>query len=245
MKKGFITSEIKNRISKMPRGAIVTIDTFPKSWSRGAVLKALVRLYENGLLERHTRGVYSKAIDTRFGKASASELEVISNLATHTDRMFGGLFLFNNLGLTNQNPSTIEVLNNNSTYDAEIGNVKVHFRRIKPKITEGNKHYIELMEVLRELTSISDSNSGDVVTWIITKVKHLSDTDERVLFGIAKKYPPRLRALLGALVEEERNSLATKLKETLKATSVYRTHDLSPYIKNPDDWRLHFETSHS
>src|SRR5262249_54053664 len=160
-------------------------------------------------------------------KASASELEVISNIVSRNGEMFGGLFLYNNLGLTTQNPGMIEVLNNTSTYEGEVGNLKVNFRRIKPKITTNSKPHIELMEVLRELTAISDSSISDVIDWIIDRIEKLSDFEEKSLVTVAKEYAPRLRALLGAIAEGRRDSLAAKMKGSVKSTSVYKVGDVS------------------
>jgi hypothetical protein len=243
MEKGQISTEIKKRIAGAPRGAIITIDSFPSHWSRGAVLKVLLRLCNDGALERHARGVYSKCVTTRFGKASASELEVISTLVDGKGKMFGGLFLFNALGLTTQNPSTVEILNNNSTYDGEIGNIRIHFRKIKPKITESNKPFIAIMEVVRELDGIADSNNSDVIHWIVEKTRKFSHSDARIFLSVAKEYPPRFRALLGAFIESSSGPLSSKIKETLKPTSVYKAPNFSTYVSNPSKWGLSFETA--
>lgn len=237
------SEKIRRKIEKLSSGAVITVDTFPSSWPRNAVTRALSRMAKDGCIERVKRGVYSKSRETRFGKVKSSPLEILSKeVSEDENKCFGGLFLFNNLGLTTQVPSVVEVLNNKSSYVVEIGETKVRYVRIRPQINRSTKHLIKLLEVIKESKKISDSNIEKTLKWILKEVQKLNDKETKNLVKISFDYPPRVRALLGCIYQQNgKHGFLKKLEDTLNENSSYKVGQIALFLDNANYWRLKSE----
>lgn len=238
--KSIYSHKILNIIEQLPSGSVVTLDTFPVNWSRNSVARVLSRLESQGIITRIKRGVYSKAKETRFGPVTPSPLEVLSKEVQQDDnKCFGGKFLFNNLGLTTQVPSVIEILNNKSSYLSKIGKTKVRYVRIRPLISKTTKRYIIILEVLKNSTMIPDSSVEKTKEWVIQKLKSMDNKETSKLAKIAYDYPPRVRALLGNIFQSlNQNLIAEKLKKTLNENSTYKVGLITELLENTPEWRL-------
>jgi len=239
------SQQIRRKIEKLPTGAVITAELFPSSWPKNTITRILSRLSKDGLIERIKKGVYSKVTETRFGKLSASPLEVLS-VEVHQDenKCFGGLFLFNNLGLTTQVPNVIVILNNKSGYTTQMGSTKIRYVRIRPRIDKKTRKYIILLEVLKNSKSIPDSSINKTYNWITKNLKKYQDKELKVLVKIAMDYPPRVRALLGNIFSHyKKTNLANQLKNTLNDNSSYRVGNIVFLLKNTKEWRLKNEAA--
>lgn len=237
-------TKIRKEIDSMKSGAVITAGLFPNSWPRNTVNRVLARLNQDGLIKRLKRGVYTKTKKTRFGDVTASALEVIANEIKHDDnKCFGGVFLFNNLGLTTQVPKVIEILNNKSSYVQDIKRIKVRYVRIRPKIGLDTKPYIIFLEVLKNIKAIPDSYSDDTYKWVTTKLDSFEIKELRKLSKISFDYPPRVRALLGCLLYSKSRNLATKIMSTLNSNTSYEVGSIVKYLNNSTEWRLKDEVA--
>jgi len=234
------SEKIRKLIEEMGSGAVVTTDTFPANWSRIAISQVLCRLAKNGEILRVKKGVYSKVKETRFGKVKSTPLEILSKqISEDENKCFGGLFLFNNLGLTTQVPSIIEVLNNKSSYVVKLGETTVRYIRIRPQINQSTKKYIKILEVIKESNKIPDSNVEKTLDWIKEIIGKMNEKEMKTLITIALDYPPRVRAILGSIFSiKQKIDLAKKLKKTLNSNSAYRVGQIATYLENAKEWRL-------
>jgi len=232
--------KMRRQIEELPSGGVITIEMFPSTWPRNAVTRTLSRLAKEGVIERVKKGVYSKVKQTRFGKVSSTPLEILATEVIENDnKCFGGLFLFNNFGLTTQIPSVIEILNNKSSYISKIGETTVRYVRIRPQINKNTKKYIPILEVLKSAKSIPDSSIEKTFEWILKELRSLDEKRAEDLIKISLDYPPRVRAILGNLFRSERKiMLADKLKQTLNENSTYKAGQIVTLLKNTQEWRL-------
>lgn len=238
------SSEIKKKIENMKSGAVITANSFPSSWPRNAVTRTLSRLNEEGLITRVKKGVYSKTKKTRFGNVSATSIEIIANEIKNDDnKCFGGLFLYNNLGLTTQVPKVIEILNNKSSYVQDLNSIKIRYVKIRPRIEKSTKPYITLLEVFKNLGDIPDSSVGHIYKWVNKKIDELEEKELKKLYKISLDYPPRVRAMLGCLLSIREKTLSEKIRKTLNVNSSYRVGSIVNYLENVDLWRLKNEAA--
>lgn len=239
------TDSIRRKIIEMRSGAVITANTFPSRWPRTAVLRALSRLSKDGLIERVKKGVYSKVKETRFGRVQSTPLEILSKEVTEDEnKCFGGLFLFNNLGLTTQVPSVIEILNNKSSYVAGLGETTVRYVRIRPLINKKTKRFVRILEVIKESKKIPDSNIEKTLSWILKEIQKMSESELKGLTKLSFDYPPRVRAILGSILQEyKKTRLVDKLENTLNKNSSYKVGRIAYLLKNAKAWRLKSETT--
>lgn len=235
---------IRRLIQDLPNGSVVTLKLFPPSWPRTVITRELSRLADEKALERVKRGAYSKSTQTRFGPLRSTPLEVLSHeVSGDPNKCFGGLFLYNNLGLTTQVPSVIEIINNKSSYKLKIGPQDVRYVKIRPKITAGTKPYVILLEVLKNSNSISDSDTERTWKWVLHSIDGMNEKEKRMLVKISMDYPPRVRALLGLVFSKMNHpDLARALKKTLNINSHFSAGRLSETLREPANdlkaWRL-------
>jgi predicted transcriptional regulator of viral defense system len=232
--------KIRGKIEILPSGKVITIKMFPSTWPRNATTRALSRLAKDGFIERVKKGVYSKVKKTRFGKVSSTPLEILATEVVENDnKCFGGLFLFNNFGLTTQVPSVIEILNNKSSYTSKIGATTVRYVRIRPQINKNTKKYIPILEVLKSSKSIPDSSIEKTFEWLLKELRSLDEKRLKELIKVSLDYPPRIRAILGNIFQSERKRMfADKLKHTLNQNSTYKAGQITTLLKNTKEWRL-------
>lgn len=232
------TAMIRRQIRNLPTGEILTPDSFP-SISRNTTNKILTRLANEGVLARVKRGAYSRSKKTRFGQAISTPLQVLSQeIARDNNKCFGGLFLFNQLRLTTQIPSTIEILNNRSSYLSNIGNTRVRYVRIRPKITRSTKEAIQLLEVIKKIAAIPDGDIPKTLNWLNDKLKNSDPRKIKRIVSTAREYPPKVRAILGNLLENINSEFSEKLKNGLNKNSYYHVGAIAIHFKNHQNWNL-------
>jgi len=238
------SSQIKKQIEEMKAGAVITPDLFSGAWSRNAITRTLSRLNKEGLISRIKKGVYTKTEETRFGTLSATTIEILANeIESDDNKCFGGLFLYNNLGLTTQVPNVIEVLNNKSSYLQDLKSTKVRYVKTRPRIEKATKPYIILLEVIKNLSNIPDSDIDHIFNWIKSKAEKLNQQELKKLYNISLDYPPRVRAILGCLLSSKQNELSDKIWKTLNVNSTYKVGAMGNYLNDPKKWRLKIEAA--
>jgi hypothetical protein len=232
------TTMIRKKTQSLSLGEVLTSDDFPIVL-RNTTNKILNRLANEGVIARLKRGVYSTCKNTRFGQAKATPLQVLSQEIVHDDnKCFGGLFLFNQLGLTTQIPTTIEILNNRSSYLSNVGNTRVRYIRIRQKITRNTKEAIQFLEVIKKMVHVPDGDISKIIAWLNSELRNSEQKKIKKIVAAAIEYPPRVRAILGALLENIDYELSKKLKYSLKSNSFYHVGTLVNHLKNSQLWDL-------
>jgi len=232
------TEYIRRAVKKLDTGAIVTANDFPKL-SNNTVNKILMRLAEEGLLERIKRGIYSRCRQTRFGLAKATPLMVLSKEINNDDnKCFGGLFLLNQLGLTTQVPTLIEIINNKSSYQSKIGGARIRYVRIRPKINKRSKELIITLEVIKKIGKIPAGSIKKTIQWLENRLEMLSHRELVLLVKSTRDYSPRVRAILGSLLQEIDAVQSEWLKKTLNDNTYYYVGQAIEYLPSSDYWKL-------
>jgi hypothetical protein len=69
------------------------------------------------------------------------------------------------------------------------------------EVTEENYLLLGILDALKDIKSISDTSASKAVTMLMAKIKEFTKKDIESLIQYALLYPPRVRALLGAIIE--------------------------------------------
>lgn len=118
------------------------------------------------------------------------------------------------------------------------------FQRIKfiiqpNQISEGNKHLLQILDTIKYIQKIPDTDVDKSVRRIIEIIRKRKDSELKEMTKLSFKYPPRTRALLGAIYSYIRKSnLALMLKEKLNPATIYKmgiSENVLPTIK---DWKI-------
>jgi len=199
---------VESRVSRMKSGRLVTYSDF-KDESRTspqALAKAFQRLVDRGELERHSKGVFYKPKQTRFGKLRPSDSEVLRNLMTADGKFHGyvsGQDVFRLFQMSTQIPSTKTIAIDSAKRRTSLTSFNVRF--VQSYVSSFAKEDIvklQLLDALRFIKKAMDTNPDVIVSKFIEIISNWSERDVRQLVRFGLKYPPSTRALLGAISEQ-------------------------------------------
>jgi hypothetical protein len=206
----------------------------------GAAAKAMERLVKKGVVQRASTGLFYKPQKTVFGVLRPKEEELLKPYLFEGNNRIAyitGSSLYNRLGLTTQIPNHIKVASRSKRIIARIGNLKISPIKSYVDVTNENYYILEILDALKDFKKIPDSDQQLMVKRLTALIGQFTETDKKKLIKYALQYPPRVRALLGALLEntcETATSLET-LKRNMNPLTIYSygiKKELLPTITN-------------
>lgn len=191
-----------------------------------AATKALSRMVEEGKLKRASTGKYYKPNQSPFGELKPAEEELLRPYLFNNGKRIAyitGPALYNRLGLTTQVPKIIQVASRDKRITTRVGNLKVKPVKSYVDVTDENYQVLGLLDAIKDFKDIPDRNTKDALLRLRQLLKELTNTELRQLITTVLSYPPRARALTGALLEWNgvNNKLISPLAKSLNPLSAY------------------------
>jgi hypothetical protein len=212
------------------------------SKNREAIIKALNRLTEKGILHKLSKGKFYKPFLSEYGKLGPDLNEIVKDLLEQNGEPIGyltGFSIFNKMQLTTQLSNTIQIGRNSFKPTIKRGIYTIQFVLQKNIITKENIEKLQVLDCLKMIKGIPDTtkdNSLHVIGKIIRKYKK---ANRDILIQLAMKYPASTRALLGMIFEEEKiMGPLDKIRETLNPISKFNIvlRDYDKLVK--DNWNI-------
>ncbi|OQA98534.1 MAG: hypothetical protein BWY22_00857 [Bacteroidetes bacterium ADurb.Bin217] len=232
----------------------ITIDRFSKGYvftyadfttevnKKEAVIKALNRMVQSGKIVKLAKGKYYKPEQTVFGNLQPNQLQVVKDLLDDNGKTIGyltGYSIYNQLGLTTQVSNTIQIGKNEIRPNFKRERYTIAFIKQKNTITKENIPLLQILDAIRYIKKIPDSNNEKSCKRLLAILSNLSNKDILTLQRLALKYPPATRALLGALLDELQLNINTEaLYKTLNPITKYKVTGLNKSLKYVDKWNL-------
>lgn len=238
---GSIMQRVRQQVLAAEPGRLLTYaDLVTEPTEFGAVAAALSRLSREGLLVRYAKGQYYRPQSSRFGPLPLSEGAILSTLITKggaVSAYLTGTALYNQLGLTTQVPVTIKVT---TPKPRRIRPKRVAFVLRPAPERASDVPLLQWLEVMRDLRRIPDARPDKVLAQVQRFVKSLASTERYRLIELAGcQAPPRVRAVLGALLELQGDDIgATSLRATLNPLSTFRLGLSAAALPNAPQWRI-------
>ena len=205
-----------------------------------AAAKAIERLIEKGTIKRVSRGKFYKPKQSVFGELRPSEDEVLKlYLYSQNKRVayITGTALYNRMGLTTQVPKTIRVASSNKRISVNSGSLQAIPARSYVDVTDANVYLLELLDAIKDFSNIPDLDRKMAIRYLKGRMSKLNDQEKSKIIKYALKYPPRVRALLGALMSEigyMRN--VDELKKSLNPLTVYKFGIEREWLESAPAW---------
>jgi hypothetical protein len=237
-----ITKQIETKIKELPLGTTFGYNelNIPNEKFTTAA-KAIERLLKKGVIKKLAKGTFYKPEQTVFGELKPDEKEVIKPyLYKNGERIayITGTLLYNQLGLTTQVPSVIKIASLSKRIYINKGTIKAKPVKSYVEVTESNYNLLGLLDAIKDLNKIPNINYKNAIkrlTEILTKLK---DSEVKNLINFALKYPPRVRALLGALLEETSNQNLEILQQSLNPITVYKLGLSESELSTLNNWNI-------
>lgn len=193
---------------------LVTAEDIPNT-TPAAATRALARLAERGLLIRVSKGLYFAPRDTPFGKSHPNEFDIAQKHLSGKTRLRGNSAA-NFLGLCTQvsvRPEIVVFANNMPKHTASA---QVTIRRgTPPRVLSETAG--ALIEFIRDRGDYAETSPFETYERIQYLLINMSQGDICDLSDVAVTEPPRVRAILGALMESANlpDASWTALKKSL------------------------------
>ena len=202
-----------------------------------AIAKILSRLTKEEKISRLEKGVFYKAKKTRFGILNPEIEEIIKSEVKSNRKITGyvsGAFSYNKLGLTTQIPNIIEVVTERRKPNKIIGNIKIKYIQSKIKLTKTNIIYLQILDALKNIKKISDSNIEKNYKILKEQIRKLDN--QKLLMELALEYPPQTKALVGTILSEVTNLDLSSLEKSLNELTTFNLEIKD--IKDKRRWHI-------
>ena len=201
-----ISEKISDKIQRLDDGITFTYtDLHLNSNEYIAAAKALERLVKNNVIKRASTGLFYKPKKTIFGELRPNEEELIKPYLFEGNQRFAyitGTALYNRMGLTTQVPKNIKVACLNKRIIAQVGNIEIKPAKSYVPVTNQNYFLLELLDVMKDFNKIPDLDQKMTISYLLKNLKVLTEKEMDKLIKAALRYPPRVKALLGALLDQ-------------------------------------------
>lgn len=231
-------ANIENILFNQGNGILNTreLDTTSSKYS---TFKVLERMVKKGELKRAEKGLYYIPKKSIFGELPLTIKDFIQKYLYLGDKRIGyitGVNLFNRYGLTTQLSNSIEIATNTRKNPRDFDGIKIKFIQNKALITEENIKYLEILDILKNLKNIPDSNIEESYMLMKSKILSLAYEEILTLLELAEKYyTVVVLALLGSMIEEKNILKVEELKKKLNKTTTFK---LNLNLKNGKEWRI-------
>lgn len=238
-----VAKKIEKKIDKMQDGSTFRYQELaiaPEEYS--AATKAIERLIKKGTISRASTGVFYKPKKTAFGSLKPKEEELLKPYLFEGDNRVAyitGTALYNRMGLTTQVPKNIRVASRSKRIVTKLGSIQVKPVKSYVDVTNENYYLMELLDVLKDFKTIPDTEKSQVIKFMLQKFKVLSKKEKDNLVNIAIKYPPRVRAFTGALLNEINPAKpVTELKKSINPLTIYEFGIDKKLLPNIEYWNI-------
>ncbi|TPG29790.1 DUF6088 family protein [Flavobacterium pectinovorum] len=221
------TDKINRRIKQIAPGEVFGYASLGLSADEVmAGAKALSRLTSKGIVKRARKGYYYKPKVSVFGEQKPRE-EALLGLYLYEDSRqtayITGTRLYNRLGLTTQVPNSVRVASHDRQIKGRAGSVLVKPAKSYVKVTPDKIRYLEILDVMKDFNSIPDMQAKDGLAYLKKEIGRLKNDEIKKLVSYGILYPPKVRALLGAVLEDtKKEGHLKKLKASINPSSRYQ-----------------------
>jgi hypothetical protein len=240
MRKESVIEAVRQKIAEVPTGKIFGYDLFGElaGTKRRALTRALSRLVKSEELKRAYTANFYRPDWCKYGAVPIFDAERIKSLG---NVYVTGFDAHNMLGISTQIPFVMTIAHPTKHYRRRLGRLRIKYVRstLKEIPDDVDAPLLMILDSIKDLKYIQDAMPDDAVSRILWIIKKLLEKDRvEKLAEYALYYPPRVRAILGAILEHARyKRLRSILKATLNPNTEYLV-GLDDSLPNLKTWKL-------
>lgn len=239
-----LATEIRNRINQLPVGRTFGYEDLclaKDDYTTAA--KALERLQKEGLIKKVSKGVFYKPEQTVFGELKPDYSELLRPYLFENGKRVAyetGTSLYNRLGLTTQLAFRIKIASRGKRIHINRGALKADAAKSYAEVTEGNYEILGLLDAFKDIKRIPDCSVAQAVHRLSAIIKALSEEQTESLLQYALVYPPRVRALVGAVLQNNGNAAGglEKLKDSLNPLTTINLGIKETELPTKTNWHI-------
>lgn len=222
-----LAEQIRTRIKRLPQEKLFGYaDLGIDKADYQTAAKAMERLQKKGSIKKISKGVFYKPEQTVFGELKPDYTEQLNQYLFKDGKRIAyetGFSLYNQLGLTTQMAFRIKIASRSSRISIDRGALKADAVKSYAEVTDGNYQLLGFLDAFKDIKRIPDSTVRNSVIRLSSKIKQLNDQQIEELVQYALLYPPRVRALVGTILEQINSKASVqKLKESLNPLTKFK-----------------------
>lgn len=234
---------IADKIEKLPKDrtfGYADLPISPEEFMTAA--KAIERLQKKGVIKKLSKGVFYKPEITVFGELKPSDNEVLRPYLFQDGKRVAyltGASLYNYLMLSTQIPAIYQIASADKRIYINRGKVRAKPVKSYAPVTDKNYKLLGLLDAMKDLNRISDVNRKSAILIFLSRLREMKMKKLNELVNYALLYPPRARALLGALLEQLDKGIDLKrLKDSLNPLSTYTYYLQKSDLTTQQNWNI-------
>ena len=239
-----LAKEIRKKIKSLPEGKTFGYDDLriaKDDYTTAA--KALERLQKEGLIKKVSKGVFYKPEQTVFGELKPDYNELLRPYLFENGKRVAyetGTSLYNRLGLTTQMAFRIKIASRGKRININRENLKADAVKSYAEVTDNNYETLGLLDAFKDIKKIPDSSVAQAIKRLSTIVNELNDKQTESFIKYALMYPPRVRALVGAVLENigKKPKGVEKLKESLNPLTTIKMGVKENELPTKSNWYI-------
>lgn len=143
------------------------------------------------------------------------------------------------MGLTTQIPQIIKIASRKKEIKVNKSNIKIKPAKSYADVTNKNYQYLEILDTIKDFKKIPNLNVKSGIKGLLNILKSLIKEDIVRIINYSLNYPPRTRALLGALLEEIgiKDNLED-LQDSLNPLSEYSFGIKKEVLQAVENWNI-------
>ena len=207
-----------------------------------AAAKVMERMQKKGILKKISKGIFYKPKISVFGELKPGEQEILKPYLFQDGKRIAyitGTYLYNQLGLTTQLTNRIKIASRSKRIYVNTGAIKASPVKSYADVTDNNYQLLGFLDAMKDLKIIPDANIKSAIAIFSNRINQLTDEEVKEMINFALVYPPRVSALLGAILEQlNKTSGIEKLKEKLNPLSYFKLGIKPEYLRSISNWNV-------
>ncbi len=237
-----LAKEIRKKIKQLPEGKTFGYDDLriaKNDYTTAA--KALERLQKEGLIKKVSKGVFYKPTQTVFGELKPDYEELLRPYLFENGKRVAyetGTSLYNRMGLTSQMAFRIKIASRGKRININRENLKADAVKSYAEVTDNNYETLGLLDAFKDIKKIPDCSVAQAIKRLSTIVKELNNKQTESFIKYTLMYPPRVRALVGAVLENigSKSKSIDKLKESLNPLTTIKLGIRESELLTKSNW---------
>lgn len=239
-----LATQIRNRIKQMPEGKTFGYDELriaKEEYSTAA--KALERLQKEGFIKKVSKGVFYKPEKTVFGELKPDYSELLRPYLFENGKRVAyetGTSLYNKLGLTTQMAFRIKIASRIKRININRDALKADAVKSYAEVNNNNYEILGLLDAFKDIKRIPDCSVSQAIKRLGAILKKFDDKQIGLMIKYALVYPSRVRALVGAVLQNNGFSgkALDKLKNSLNPLSTIKLGLNETDLKTKNNWYI-------
>jgi len=238
-----LAAKIQARVKKLPTGkSFGYADLGIAKTDYQTAAKALERLQTKGIIKKISKGVFYKPEQTVFGELKPDYNEQLKQYLYKNGKRIAyvtGVSLYNQLGLTTQMAFRIKIASRSNRITINRGALKADAVKSYADVTDTNYELLGFLDAFKDIKQIPDSNVNTSIKILSAKIKNLNTKQITEIQKYALLYPPRVRAMVGAILENINTKISTrKLKESLNPLTKFELGLKQTDLSTINNWNI-------